>query len=43
MPAGPVTALRVSDFSDAQRSRIRLEQVGFVFQRFFLLPMLSAR
>jgi len=33
----------VSDLSDAERSRIRLEQVGFVFQRFFLLPMLTAR
>ena len=33
----------VSDLSDAQRSRIRLEQIGFVFQRFFLLPMLTAR
>ncbi|MDH4063303.1 MAG: ABC transporter ATP-binding protein [Acidobacteriota bacterium] len=28
--------------SDAQRSRIRLSKIGFVFQRFFLLPMLSA-
>ena len=33
----------VSDLSDAERSRIRLERVGFVFQRFFLLPMLTAR
>ena len=32
-----VTALR-----DAERSRIRLYRIGFVFQRFFLLPMLTA-
>jgi putative ABC transport system ATP-binding protein len=28
--------------SDAARSRLRLRQIGFVFQRFFLLPMLTA-
>ena len=33
----------VSHLSDAERSRIRLERIGFVFQRFFLLPMLTAR
>ncbi len=33
----------VSDLSDAERSRIRLQRVGFVFQWFFLLPMLTAR
>jgi putative ABC transport system ATP-binding protein len=33
----PVAAL-----PDAERSRIRLTRIGFVFQRFFLLPMLSA-
>ncbi len=33
----PVTAL-----SDAGRSRLRLQDIGFVFQRFFLLPMLTA-
>ena len=33
----PVAAL-----SDNERSRIRLTRVGFVFQRFFLLPMLTA-
>jgi putative ABC transport system ATP-binding protein len=27
---------------DAQRSAIRLSKIGFVFQRFFLLPMLTA-
>jgi putative ABC transport system ATP-binding protein len=28
--------------SESERSRIRLTRIGFVFQRFFLLPMLSA-
>jgi putative ABC transport system ATP-binding protein len=32
----------VGRLSDAERSRIRLAKIGFVFQRFFLLPMLSA-
>jgi putative ABC transport system ATP-binding protein len=32
----------VSTLSDAARSLLRLRQIGFVFQRFFLLPMLSA-
>jgi putative ABC transport system ATP-binding protein len=32
----------VSSLSDAARSRLRLLQIGFVFQRFFLLPMLTA-
>ena len=32
-----VTALR-----DADRSRLRLREIGFVFQRFVLLPMLTA-
>ena len=32
----------VNALSDAERSRIRLTKIGFVFQRFFLLPMLSA-
>ncbi|MCC7243999.1 MAG: ABC transporter ATP-binding protein [Acidobacteria bacterium] len=32
----------VGALSDSQRSRIRLTKIGFVFQRFFLLPMLSA-
>ncbi len=32
----------VSSLTDAERSAIRLAKVGFVFQRFFLLPMLSA-
>ena len=32
----------VSGMSDRERSRIRLRRIGFVFQRFFLLPMLTA-
>jgi len=32
----------VSRLSDARRSLLRLTQIGFVFQRFFLLPMLTA-
>jgi putative ABC transport system ATP-binding protein len=32
----------VAALSDAERSGLRLRQIGFVFQRFFLLPMLTA-
>jgi len=32
----------VGGLSDARRSLLRLNQIGFVFQRFFLLPMLTA-
>jgi putative ABC transport system ATP-binding protein len=32
----------VVTLSDAARSLLRLRQIGFVFQRFFLLPMLTA-
>lgn len=32
----------IATLSDADRSRLRLRQIGFVFQRFFLLPMLTA-
>jgi putative ABC transport system ATP-binding protein len=32
----------VSTLSDSERSAIRLAKIGFVFQRFFLLPMLTA-
>jgi putative ABC transport system ATP-binding protein len=32
----------VGALSDADRSRLRLREIGFVFQRFFLLPMLTA-
>ena len=33
----------VEALPDAERSEIRLRRIGFVFQRFFLLPMLTAR
>jgi putative ABC transport system ATP-binding protein len=33
----------VGSLADADRSRLRLREIGFVFQRFFLLPMLTAR
>ena len=32
----------VSQLADAARTRLRLQRIGFVFQRFFLLPMLTA-
>ena len=32
----------VAQLSESERSRIRLNRIGFVFQRFFLLPMLTA-
>jgi putative ABC transport system ATP-binding protein len=32
----------VSRLSDAKRSGLRLRRIGFIFQRFFLLPMLTA-
>jgi len=32
----------VGSLPDAERSRLRLRDIGFVFQRFFLLPMLTA-
>jgi putative ABC transport system ATP-binding protein len=32
----------VSLLPDTARSRLRLRRIGFVFQRFFLLPMLTA-
>jgi putative ABC transport system ATP-binding protein len=32
----------VSALGDSERARIRLRRIGFVFQRFFLLPMLTA-
>src|SRR4051812_14805390 len=32
----------VEGLPDAERSALRLRSIGFVFQRFFLLPMLSA-
>ncbi len=33
----------LSDRSDRERSRLRLTGVGFIFQRFYLLPTLTAR
>jgi len=33
----------VRSLTEAERSRIRLTRIGCVFQRFFLLPMLTAR
>ncbi len=33
----------VGDRSDRERTRLRLEGVGFIFQRFYLLPTLTAR
>jgi putative ABC transport system ATP-binding protein len=32
----------IAALSEAERGRLRLTRIGFVFQRFFLLPMLSA-
>jgi putative ABC transport system ATP-binding protein len=32
----------IAQLSEAERGRLRLTRIGFVFQRFFLLPMLSA-
>jgi putative ABC transport system ATP-binding protein len=32
----------VSTLSDSKRSGLRLRRIGFIFQRFFLLPMLTA-
>src|SRR5580765_8744949 len=32
----------VGSLPDSERSRLRLREIGFVFQRFFLLPMLTA-
>jgi len=32
----------ISRLADNERSLLRLRQIGFVFQRFFLLPMLTA-
>ncbi len=32
----------VARLTDSERSRIRLTRIGFVFQRFFLMPMLTA-
>ena len=36
------TGRNIGSMSDADRSRLRLREIGFVFQRFFLLSMLTA-
>lgn len=43
--AGDVSVLgnALSTLSDRRLTRLRLEKIGFVFQRFHLLPVLSAR
>ncbi|MGI9076459.1 MAG: ABC transporter ATP-binding protein [Gemmatimonadaceae bacterium] len=43
--AGSVTigGERVDALNDRELTRLRLRRVGFVFQRFYLMPMLSAR
>jgi len=38
-----VDGVEVSASSDAERTRVRREKIGFVFQRFNLLPTLSVR
>jgi len=38
-----VSGTSVSDLSDAQRTRLRGDVVGFVFQQFHLIPYLDAR
>jgi len=37
-----IDEIDVSTLADAARSALRLRRIGFVFQRFFLLPMLTA-
>jgi putative ABC transport system ATP-binding protein len=37
-----IDGIDVSTLPDAARSALRLRRIGFVFQRFFLLPMLTA-
>jgi putative ABC transport system ATP-binding protein len=46
LPSEGVVTLEGEDtraLDDGRRTRLRLLRVGFVFQRFFLLPMLSAQ
>lgn len=33
----------ITGWSESRRTRLRLDHIGFVFQRFYLLPMLSAQ
>lgn len=38
-----IAGTRVRELSERERARLRLDHVGIVFQRFYLLPALSAR
>jgi putative ABC transport system ATP-binding protein len=33
----------LKEWSEARRTKLRLQKIGFVFQRFYLLPMLTAQ
>jgi putative ABC transport system ATP-binding protein len=33
----------INGWSDQQKTKLRLQKIGFVFQRFYLLPMLTAQ
>lgn len=33
----------IGNWAESRRTRLRLENIGFVFQRFYLLPMLTAQ
>jgi putative ABC transport system ATP-binding protein len=33
----------IANWNEARRTKLRLQKIGFVFQRFYLLPMLSAQ
>jgi putative ABC transport system ATP-binding protein len=33
----------INGWDDSRRTKLRLQKIGFVFQRFYLLPMLSAQ
>lgn len=33
----------ISAWTESRRTRLRLEKIGFIFQRFYLLPMLTAQ
>src|SRR5689334_16944792 len=37
-----IAGRRVDDMSDREATRFRLLNIGFVFQRFYLMPVLSA-
>lgn len=38
-----IDGLNIADLSDAERTAIRRQKIGFIFQRFNLLPTLSAK